>query len=207
MAGVQPPEGRRQAHPAILLLRHFSRGDASHCPPAQLFPRAHAGPELQRAAGRARQGLRRPRHSRRGRAASQPAPGARATATWRRPLAIVLYEGRSLCRKKSIRVRCDYRRREDAGRKGSLPCATRRCPGRAPQAPALRPACRAHTTPAPRSPSRGRRLGLRGSASPGSREPCTAAARARATPGSWRPAGGPGPGGRPCPRGHVLLSR
>lgn len=66
----------------------------------------------------------------------------------------------------------------------------------------------AHTQPpAPRSPSRGRRLGLRGSASPGSRKPCTAAARARATPGSWWPAGGPGPGGRPCPRGHVLLAR
>lgn len=36
---------------------------------------------------------KRPGHSRRGRAASQPAPEAWATATWRRPLAIVLYEG------------------------------------------------------------------------------------------------------------------
>lgn len=52
-----------------------SRGDASYCRPAQLFPWAHPGPELRRAARRARQGLPRPGHSRRGRAASQPAPG------------------------------------------------------------------------------------------------------------------------------------
>lgn len=61
----------------------------------------HPGPELRRAAERARQGLQRPGHSQRGRAASQPAPGSWATATWRRPLPIVLYEGPIVGRSRS----------------------------------------------------------------------------------------------------------
>lgn len=128
----------------------------------------------------------------------QAAPGAWATATWRRPLAIVLYEVRSLCQKKSIRVRCDYRRREDAGRRGSPPCTTRRCPGRAPQAPALRPACRTHTTPRP--PGARAEAGVSGcvvrrlpAAGSGARRPHVLAPRQGA--GGLRE--GPGPGGAP----------
>lgn len=127
---------RPPSHPATSV----SCRDASHCSPAQLFPRAHPGPELRRAAGRARQGLPRPGHSLRGRTASQPAPGAWATATWRRPLPIVLYEGPIAQSKKLIRVRCDYRRQEDAGLRGSPPCATR-----APQPPAPARRARTHT--------------------------------------------------------------
>lgn len=72
-----PPQARGQA------------SEASHRPLAELFPRAHAGPGLRRAAGRARQGLPRPGRSLQGRADSHPAPGAWATAAWRDPLAIV----------------------------------------------------------------------------------------------------------------------
>lgn len=55
-------------------------------------------------------------------------------------------KARSLCRKKSIRVQTPA---EDAGRRGSPACATRRCPGRAPQPPTLLPARR---TPLPSPP-------------------------------------------------------